>query len=400
MRADIPIKVALWLEDLADPVTATERISALGTSAIAPLSEYLRRPPSIVPQSRARAVELLGRLTSSEATTGLREVLHIPELERLSPALRQAEAVVKNGAVEQLMQRDYPQRDEDVAFGATVQRLPAAVSAVATLGLVELAPAIAALLTDDALADVAVGALVRLGGHGRVALERELDTLLGDALQSARARLAIVRAALGLYGMGATLRATLRLKLAVQPHPALRAVAALFGPATPQWAEALVDGALSELPALVQACLDVVPTIGATMLAPIHAALAEGHYVDLYGDRQPLSRAARRALALRALDLASTDSGQLAWVLDALDEESLAAALPAWVQSRPDLLNVLLRHPRPAVRKLTLAELGQCRRGAALRAVLRACIDPDPGVRRRARRLVLGQIGGSAMRSP
>lgn len=398
MQADIPAKVALWLEDLADPVTATECISALGTSAIVPLIEYLRRPPGIVPQSRARAVELLGRFTCSDATIGLREVLHVPELERMSPTLRQAEAVVKNGAVEQLIRRDYPQRDEDMAFAVTVQRVPAAVSAVAMLGLVELAPAVAALLTDDALADVAVEALVRLDGHGRMALEREMDTLLGDALQSARARLAIVRAALGLYGMGATLEATLRLKLAVQPHPALRAAAALFDPAAPQRAAALVDGALSEFPALAQACRDVVPTIGATMLAPIRAALAAGHYVDLYGDRQRLSRAARRALALRALDLASADSGQLAWLLDVLDSESLAAALPAWVQSGPDRLGMLLHYPRAAVRASALGALSQCRWDAALRALLQAWIDADPEVRRAARRLALRHIGGNMTR--
>lgn len=399
MQPDIATEVAIWLEDLADPVATIERISALGTAASAPLSEYLRRPPNIVPQSRARAVELLGRLVSSEATTRLREVLRIPELVRLPPALRQAESVVKNGAVQQLMHRHYLQRDEDMAFAVTVQRLPAAVAAVGVLGLLELAPTTATLLTDDALADAAVGALVQLGAPGQLAFEREMDNLLDDALHNARARLAVVRAALGLYEMGAALQGALRRKLAAQPHPALRAAAALLDRAAPQRVEALVDGALSEPPALALACLNALPTSGTTTLAPMIAALAEGHHVDLYGDRQPLPHAARRALVLRALESTDKNTELSSRLLAALDAESLTAALPVWVQSRPDRLDVLLRHPRAAVRSAALSALDPRWRSRALRAMLHACIDPDPGVRRLARRLVLRHIGGSVTRS-
>lgn len=399
MQPDIATEVALWLEDLADPLATIERISALGTSAIAPLSEYLSRPPNIVPQSRARAVELLGRLESPEATTRLRDVLRMPELERLPPALRQAESVVKNGAVRQLMHRHYPQREEDVTFAVIVQRLPAAVAAVGALGLVELAPTVAALLTDDTLADAAVGALVQLGAPGRLAFEREMDHRLDDALHNARARLVVVRAALGLYEMGAALQGALRRKLAAQSHPALRASAALLDLAAPQRVEALVDGALSELPALALACLNALPTSGTTIMVPMIAALAEGHHVDLYGDRQPLPHAARRALVLRALESDGNNTELSSRLLAVLDAESLTAALPVWVQSRPDRLDALLHHPRAAVRSAALRALDPRWRSRVLRTVLHACTDPDPEVRRLARRLVLRHIGGSVTQS-
>ena len=285
------------IDDYANHADATEALAALGGAAIAPLRRYLDEGPQVNPHGRLFAVDMLARLSSAEATEGLRRVLRGTRLHDLPANRHEAEYQVKDATLRHLTARDYSDRDDDIAYALRSERLPAAVAAVGARGLSVLASELAQLLDDDVLAQAASDALVQLGEAGSAALQSALPTLFAGERDNLRARLALLRALLALWRLH-TAPAPALLDAAAAAHPFVTAASALFQPPNGSHARQLLLGAVSSLPTLPDACRQ---RLDAPDYAPWRAAAAVAlrdhpQQPDLYGNLHPLPREACRWL--------------------------------------------------------------------------------------------------------
>lgn len=295
------------IDDYANHGTAAERIASMGPDAIEPLNDYLAEGPQVNPQGRLFAVAMLARLSSPAALAGLRHVLNGSLLRDLPASQHEAEYQVKNTVLERLMERDYPERSADIAFGVQSERLPAAVMASGQRGLASLAPDLVAVLRDDVLERAAADALVALGDAGATAILAAGSSLLDEEPTCVRSRLALVRAFLVLERLHVCLPSAIA-RQAEHAHPAVSASAALLQDSpTPARTECLVHGALSEYLPLAEACRAQLSD-GSSAIAEMARHLIEQNAEqDIYGNTHVLSRDAVQWLT-RLAQLSPSDS--------------------------------------------------------------------------------------------
>lgn len=284
-------RIAGWVDDIAGHAGAADAIAALGDAAIPGLHAYLQSDPQVIPQPRCFAVAMLARIHGATATEALRATLHAHPLHGLSPLLAESECVVKNAAMEALADRDYPQRQADVAVGIG-ERLRAAVAAAGRLRTPHSADALVALLDDDVLAESAAAALAMLDGDAADAIVARLDAWTLEAAWSARRRIALLRALLVLAVLRAAVPATSLEHLLHVEHPAIQAAAALLaGPRRRDagTARKLIHGAVAFDWALADRCRAALHGSARAAHAAAVDALRQGAEPDLYGSMRALT---------------------------------------------------------------------------------------------------------------
>jgi hypothetical protein len=291
-QEELQQKIAAWINDLAEQARTGAIVAELGEEAIPALRAYLRREPQVIPQARCFAVAMLARLHADGATEALREVLHRRPLHDLDPRFAESEYVVKSDAADALVTRTYSGLHDDVEFGIT-ERLRVAVRAAGRFGFADLVPALLALLDDDVLADAAVEALIDMGSRAAVPILDRLDAWLVEARESARRRLAVLRALRALHGINlpAANHAAVR-HASDDPHPAVRAAAALLvGPKRrdDSIVENLLRGAIGFDRELADACRAALDINDGVLTNAAARALRRNAEPDLYGRQQPLT---------------------------------------------------------------------------------------------------------------
>jgi hypothetical protein len=296
-----PDQLRTLIDDYAGHARTSEQLARLGRAALAPLCGYLAEGPQVNPHGRVFAVAMLARLPGDEVVCGLRDVLHANRLHELSAQLRESEYVVKDAVVTHLSARDYPQRDDDIAFAVRSERLPAAIMAAGRLGLSELASDLAHLFDDDVLAQVASAALIAMGHAGQQAIVATLPELLIAESSQVRARLALVRSLLTLWELGAALPPSLAAR-GEGRHDAVAAACALFRSASADPARTLMRGAVSGYPRLADACRGrlLQPDYEPWLHDAIDSVVREPCTQDIYGNRHTLSFEARRWMSSAA----------------------------------------------------------------------------------------------------
>ena len=285
------------VDDYAGHAVAVETVADMGAAAIPSLRHYLEEGPQVNPQGRLFAVDMLARLDNAEAIAGLRAVLRTTPLSTLSTNQQSAEYQVKNAALCYLAERDYSERDSDVAYAVRVERLPGAIGAAGRLGLVVLATDLAKMLRDDVLEHVAGEALIKLGKAGAAAVIAALPPLFKSATDNTRVRLALVRSLLVLWQLQFPLSTELA-RMSIGAHPYVAAAAALF--AAPDEAEVqwLVRGGVSSLARLAGACRERLQDPGCSpwLATAAEAVLRRNQEPDIYGNTHTLSPSAARWL--------------------------------------------------------------------------------------------------------
>jgi hypothetical protein len=285
-------QIAGWMEDIAGHARAAEEIAALGEAVIPGLRNYLRAEPQVISQPRCFAVAMLARFNTAAATDALREALSRHPLGHLEPLRAESEYVVKNDVLAALAVRDYPEHDDDIAYGLS-ERLRVAIDAAARYGVVEASERLLEFLQDDVLAASAMEALAALADTSCPAIVARLDAWCEEAEISSRRRLALVRALRVLHQCRYPVEGNVARHLGHSSHPAVRAAAALW-----VWSERhedaliapLLHGALGFDRGLAGECR---AALGAESMAPAHEplvrALQRGAEPDLYGTLHPLS---------------------------------------------------------------------------------------------------------------
>lgn len=345
--------VAAWIDDLAEPEQATERIMAMGHAAIGPLIAYLGRGPQLVSQPRVFAVRMLARLHDARTTDCLSQLLHDNPLHGLPAALTESEYRVKNAALESLVEQIGSAAAADVAFGVLSERLPAAVRAAGKLQLYALVPALVALFSDDVLADTAATALHSMRPDCVPGMLAAVNDWLDAETDTPRMRLALIRAFRWLAEAGIAPGSVLQERALAHPCLLVRSAAALAAPAT-DVSEAIVGalahGALVTDERLARDCRQRLQGLWEPLIEPILGAWGAGTETDLYGNAQAPSAWARRQLLSIALEQAGNDTQRLAPILRDVPPVELADAVIHWQQPTAPWLQTMLGHRDPRVR--------------------------------------------------
>lgn len=388
-------QVAEWIDDLAEPEQATERIVALGRAALEPLCAYLDRGPQVVSQPREFAVRMLARLRDPRATGRLQQLLHDNRLHTLSAALAESEYRIKDAAMAGLAEQLGEAAAEDVAFGVRSERLPSALRAAGRLRLHVLAPSLAALLDDDVLAETAAEALHALRPESVPSLLAAVDAWLSTGANTPRTRLALVRAFAWLAAAEEKVPPDMQWKAIHHSCVPVRAAAALAVDGTAHAdlvAASLAHGALGAdewLAVACRRCLKDSPGLPAGPLLHVWQANAE---TDVYGNTWHPTPAARQALL--GIALHQVRSGEdLLRIAGGLPPEDLSASLLHWHGPDAPWLEIMLNHASAKVRLAAVACLLRYPVPARQRWLARCLGDRDRRVRRKAFEVLVTLIG-------
>jgi len=379
-------EVIAWLDDLANPIVAIEEIQALGHDAVPALDAYLARAPQTVPQARSLAVQLLARQGGDEALEYLRKALYRQPLDSLIPEVRQAEFVVKNDILHELVQHSYPQSYDDIDYALRSLRLPEAVTAVATLRLNASAPVLVGMLDDEVLAGKVASTLQALGPEVDGVLLEYLQRWLPGAVEDTRMRLAAIRTLLVLQARGSRLSGPLARRLGGMSHPWMQAVAALFDTSRPDRASVLVRGALADDGPLAEACKHAYIQLADPLrFAALLAALLRNAEADAYGCTHSLTPSQHAWLVLEVTQtIPSAD--MLAQSLGQLDRDTAAQLALHWSAGERGALGTLWQHADPRGRVALLEAATHCGFRSGYVCLLRGLFDRDGAVRKTARR--------------
>lgn len=344
--------VAAWIDDMAELEQATEHILAMGHAAIGPLIAYLDRGPQLVSQPRVFAVRMLARLHDPRTTDRLRQLLHDNPLHEMSAELAESEYRIKDAALEALVAQHKLLAADDVTFGVCSERLPSAVRAAGALRLHALVPALAALLTDDVLADIALTALHAMRPDSVPGMLAALGGWLSAGTDTPRTRLAIIRAFRWLAEAGIAPGSVLQERALAHACLPVRSAAALAAPVTDVSeviVGALAQGALGTDGRLAMDCRQRLQGMQQP-IEPILYAWSTSAEADLYGNAHVPSPWARRQLLSILLEQAHSDAQRLALILREVPPVELADALIHWQQPAIPWLQAMLGHHDPQLR--------------------------------------------------
>lgn len=387
--------VAAWIDDLAEPEQATERIMALGHAAIGPLIAYLDRGPQLVSQPRVFAVRMLARLHDSRVILQLRKLLHENPLHGLSAALAESEYRVKDAVLESLVAQAGLAAADDVAFGVCSERLPAAVRAAGALRLRALVPALTALLTDDVLAEPAATALHTMQPDSASGVMSAVGDWLDAETDTPRTRLALIRAFRWLAEAGIATDAALRERALSHPCTPVRSAAALSAPATNVSAAvvgALAHGALAVDESLAMDCRQRLQRMQPWPIEPILHVWREDAEADIYGNAHAPSPWARQQLLSILFQQAGGDAAQLAHVMREVCSADLAMTLFHWHQATAPWLQVVQNHRDPQIRLAAVAVMQRVPAIGRQRWLAARLGDRDRHVRHKSREVLAALI--------
>lgn len=399
-------RVHRLIDDISRQREAREEILSLGERAVDPLDRYLVSFPQSIPHARMFAVQLLGALAGEEATKALRRVLYRYDLKKIDPVLAQSEYVVKNAAVEQLLTRGSALLTEDLLYALRIDRLPAAVRAVARLRITAALPDLIQALEDDVLS---VHAVIALREFGHLAVPALAETLTeqhrassagGESRISRRRR---ILAAMTLAEIGAAGELQALAEMTRDAHPAVAAAAAWalwrLDPArlAPEHIRLLIHGCLSPEAEVRERCRQAVRALGSHGVAAALGALGLSTTVDLYGVPVEISESERLWLLVLILERFEDELSRLEQTLAPYGSGLLIGALRS-VQDRKAVKNiaVLARHPDEQVRDAAAQTLGRLG-GADAASVLVALLEDRSRAVRAAATRSLREIGRDAV---
>jgi hypothetical protein len=377
--------VSEWLEDLSATRQAIEGIEAMGVRAIEPLACYLARGPQPVSQSRVLAVHLLARFHAPCVVDVLRRVLHEHPLHGLPAALMEPELRVKDAAISALLAQRAA-TPEDVAWAVQSERLPAGIRAAGTLRLVGLVPSLIRLLSDDVLAGAAEDALHALSPDSVQPMLAAIRDGLGAQADTARTRLALMRAFCWLSASGVHVDGNLAKQALSHPCTLVRSAAALAGrdASNQDVLDALLHGALGSESFLAQACRDRLATLGGPVRERALNALRNDQARDVYGNAHPADRPARGWIVAQLLQQARHDISGLRGLLAQIIPDDLVGGLNRWQAPSMEALGLLMRHPDARVRSAALAAARRLSPAQSIPWLVDRMRDPDRHVGKQA----------------
>ena len=295
---------------------------------------------------------------------------------------------------------------EDLLHAVRLDRLPAAVRAVARLRITAALPDLSQALEDDVLSLHAVDALREFGRlavpalAGTLTEQHQASSAGGESRLSRRRR---ILAAMTLAEIGATgeLQALGEMTRDAQPAVAAAAAWALWrlDPArlAPEHARLLVQGSLSPEARVHERCCEAVRTLGSHGMAAALDAFAMSTAPDLYGVPVEIAESARRWLLVFILERFEDARSRLEQALAPCASELLIGALRS-VQDRKAVRNIALlaRHPDAQVRSKVAQTLGRLGGADAASVLVTLLEDRNRAVRMAATR-ALREIGRDAV---
>lgn len=396
-----------WIDELAAPEQATERIMAMGNAAIEPLLHYLQRGPQLVSQPRVFAVKMLARLHDVRVPDVLRTLLHEHALHGLSPPLAESEYRVKDAVIEAMVFTQACATAIDIVFAVQSERLPTAVRAAGTMHVVSLAPILVELLTDDVLAAPAADALSALQPESATEVTAALHAWLNTNAETTRTRLGLIRGFSWLATAPTIGERTLQEQGLQHANALVRAAVALSMRdvrAVPV-VSALIHGVLGSDALLGLACRSRLQKMDEPLFESIMDALRANTEADVYGNRHPADADGRRWLLIQLLQRTVIDAARFQQITAGVPADELAAALCRLEVPRIETLQHAMRHDDARVRTASIIALGRIDANVKVGCLTFLLGDTNHTVRRMAyrtlrRHLVMRQGEVSPFRLP